>query len=335
MKRNDQVKLGDIYGTMLESVKTVKHEGKYKNTDNAFTKPNKLVGGGPDKADGYNKAMDDNDCDFDEDEEDYEYRGSDVIEKLKAKIAKETDPTKKSRLEATLKEKEKAAMGAEDEETLKESKKIAKTRLNKFMAKKSTFDKLFESVMSESWMDDQEDNQGENDALGLGEAPTDDEFSDDLGGEEESVTFTLDRATAQALMDVLQASLGGEEEGDDLDLGDEGGDDFDFEDEDQEDEMDFEEDEEGKVHPTDKVGNDGTVGTKDGKGGGSQHSLQGRNNKVGGKPQAKGQGTKVVGVTDKTGNDGDHGHAIRGGKQPNMGKQNKVSDLRQAEDFFR
>jgi hypothetical protein len=339
MKRNDQVKLGDIYGAMLESVQTVKHEGKYKKTDNAFTKQNKLGKGGPDNTDGYNKALNDCDCDEDEDEEEGYAGPVKGIKEIKAKIEKENDPEKKKRLQAILKEREKEAMGAENEETIKESKKIAKNRLNNFMAKKSTFDKLFESVMSENWMgNNEEDNQDDTDALGLGDAPTDDEFSDDFGGEEDSVTFTLDRVTAQELVNVLQGALGGGEEGDDLDLGDDEGDDFDFggegEDEDEED-FSFDEDEERGVHPTDKVGNDGTVGSKDGKGSGQQHKFQQKNNKVSGKPQPKNQGTKVVGTTDKVGNDGDYGHALHGAKQPNMGKQNKVSDLRQAEDYFR
>jgi hypothetical protein len=331
MKRKDQIKLGDIYGTMLEGVETVKHEGKYKKTDNAFTKQNTLKDGGPEKADGYNKALNDKDCDsYDEDEEDdYGVTGKGISE-LKDKIKKEQDPEKKKRLQAQLKELEKAAMASEGEETLKESRKITKKRLNNFMAKKSTFDKLFESVMSENWMgDNQEDNQ-DVDALGLGKAPTDDEMDDEMDGEDEgSVTFTLDRATAQKLHEVLMTVLGGEEEGDDLDFGDEEGD-YEFgEDEegDDEDDYDYEEDEERGVHPTD----DGT----DSKGGGKQHKLQQKNNKVSGRPQPKNQGTKVVGTTDKVGNDGDHGHALHGAKQPNMGKQNKVSDIRQAEDFFR
>jgi hypothetical protein len=335
MKRKDQIKLGDIYGTMLEGVETVKHEGKYKKTDNAFTKQNKLKDGGPEKADGYNKALNDEDCDsYDEndenEEDDYGVTGKGISE-LKDKIKKEQDPEKKKRLQAQLKELEKAAMASEGEETLKESRKITKKRLNNFMAKKSTFDKLFESVMSENWMGDNQEENQDVDALGLGKAPTDDEMDDEMGDEDEgSVTFTLDRATAEKLLDVIGAAM--EPEGDDLDFGDED-DDLDFDDED--DDYDFQEDEERGVHPTDKVGNDGTVGAKDSKGGGQQHKFQQKNNKVSGRPQPKNQGTKVVGATDKVGNDGDYGHALHGAKQPNMGKQNKVSDIRQTEDFFR
>jgi hypothetical protein len=207
------------------------------------------------------------------------------------------------------------------------------------MTKKSTFDKLFESVMGNNF-DQQEDAQ-EVDALGLGDAPMDDEFGDDeFGDDEDQVTFTLDRATAQKLHDVLMGVLDGgmEDEGDDLDFdeGDDfGGDDEMDEDNEEEDDFSYDEDEERGTFPTDKVGNDGTVGAKDGKGGGQQHKLQGRSNKVNGRPQPKNQKTKVVGTTDKVGNDGDYGHALHGAKQPDMGKQNKVSDIRQAEDFFR
>ena len=73
------------------------------------------------------------------------------------------------------------------------------------MSNKSLFEKLFEEVM-------------ENDeaALGIeggdagdmgGDEMGGDDFGDEMGGDE--VTFTLDKATAEKLMDVLQAALGG------------------------------------------------------------------------------------------------------------------------------
>ena len=76
------------------------------------------------------------------------------------------------------------------------------------MSNKSLFEKLFEEVM-------------ENDeaALGIeggdsaGDMGGDDMGGDDMGGDE--VTLTMDRATAEKLMDLLSAALGGghEEEG--------------------------------------------------------------------------------------------------------------------------
>lgn len=212
------------------------------------------------------------------------------------------------------------------------SKKIARKRLNTFMTKKSTFDKLFESVMGGAF--DNQEEQEVVDALGLKDAPTDEEFGDedmgdeDMGGE---VTFTLDRETAQKLHDVLMSVLGGEEmESDELDFdSEENMEDEEYDDEnegedeseDEDEEFDNQEDEEEE-----------TIGSK---GGSEKNKLQQHDNKVKGKPQPKSQGTKVVGTTDKVGNDGDHGHALYNAKQPDMGKQNKVSDLRQAEDYFR
>jgi len=308
-----------------------------KQSKNAFSEINPLQKGGPSEKGGYHKALNDDYDDCQEDEE----RKYDNLEKMKEKLKNPnlSDKQRKS-IEDAIRKMEHGMQGVEAEERIhKESKKIARARLNTFMTKKSTFDKLFESVMGGAF-DNQEDAQ-EVDALGLGDAPMDDEFGDDeFGDDEDQVTFTLDRATAQKLHDVLMGVLDGgmEDEGDDLDFDTE--DEMDEMDEDEmdemdEDEMDYDEDEERGTFPTDKVGNDGTVGAKDGKGGGQQHSLQGRNNKVSGKPQPKNQKTKVVGTTDKVGNDGDHGHALHGAKQPDMGKQNKVSDIRQAEDFFR
>jgi hypothetical protein len=98
------------------------------------------------------------------------------------------------------------------------------------MSNKSLFEKLFEEVM-------------ENDeaALGIDGGDTGDMGGDDMGGGlgddmgGDEVTLTLDRETAQKLIDVLQASLGGgdEEGGDELGgeedfggEGDMGGEDF-------------------------------------------------------------------------------------------------------------
>lgn len=343
-----QPTLGDIYGQMLRKVTVVeekcdlcadevinKSKKTPKQSKNAFNEINPLQKGGPSEKGGYHKALNDNQ----EDEE----RKYDNLDKLKEKLKnpKLSDKQKES-LKKEIKRMESGIQGEEAEERIhKESKKIARARLNTFMTKKSTFDKLFESVMGGAF-DQQEDAQ-EVDALGLGDAPTDDEFGDDeFGGEEDQVTLTIDRAVAQQFLDLLQAAVGGGEEdmgeGDDLDFdeGDDfGGDDEMDEDNEEEDDFSYDEDEERGTFPTDKVGNDGTVGAKDGKGGGQQHKLQQKSNKVNGRPQPKNQKTKVVGTTDKVGNDGDYGHALHGAKQPDMGKQNKVSDIRQAEDFFR
>jgi hypothetical protein len=340
-----QPTLGDIYGQMLKGVQVVQENAQEninkskkvpKQSKNAFNEINPLQKGGPSEKGGYHKALNDDYDDCQEDEE----RRYDNLDKLKEKLKNPNLSDKqKQTIEKAIKDIESGIQSEEAEERIhKESKKIARARLNTFMTKKSTFDKLFESVMGGAF--DQEDAQ-EVDALGLGDAPMDDEFGDDeFGDDEDQVTFTLDRATAQKLHDVLMGVLDGgmEDEGDDLDFDTEddfGGDDEMDEDNEEEDDFSYDEDEERGTFPTDKVGNDGTVGAKDGKGGGQQHKFQGRSNKVNGRPQPKNQKTKVVGTTDKVGNDGDYGHALHGAKQPDMGKQNKVSDIRQSEDFFR
>lgn len=343
-----QPTLGDIYGQMLKGVQVVQENAQEninkskktpKQSKNAFSVPNPLQDGGPQEKGGYHKALNDDYNDCQEDEE----RKYDILDKLKKKLENPNLSDKqKETIKKAIEDIESGIQSEEAEERIyKESKKIARNRLNTFMTKKSTFDKLFESVMGGDF-NNQEEAQ-EVDALGLGDAPMDDEFGDDefgddeMEGYEDQVTFTLDRPTAQRLHDVLMGVLddGMEDEGDDLDFDE--GDDFggDDEMEDEDDDFSNQEDEERGFYPTDKVGNDGTVGAKDGKGGGQQHKLQGRSNKVNGRPQPKGQKTKVVGTTDKVGNDGDYGHALHGAKQPDMGKQNKVSDIRQAEDFFR
>jgi len=328
--------LGDIYGQMLKGVQVVQENAQEninkskkvpKQSKNAFSVPNPLQDGGPQEKGGYHKALNDNYDDCREDEE----RKYDNLEKMKEKLKNPnlSDKQRKS-IEDAIRKMEHGMQGTEAEERIhKESKKIARDRLNTFMTKKSTFDKLFESVMGGAF--DQDDAQ-EDAALGLRDAPMDDEFGDDefgddeFGDDEDQVTFTLDRATAQKLHDVLMGVLDGgmEDEGDDLDFEMDDEMDDDEMDEMEDDEIDYNEEEERDTPPTDKVG-----------GSGGQHKLQGRSNKVNGRPQPKNQKTKVVGTTDKVGNDGDYGHALYNAKQPDMGKQNKVSDIRQSEDFFR
>lgn len=347
MKKRE-LTLGDVYGDMLKNVKTVVNENANaqeninkskkipKMSKNAFNDKMDIQKGGPTSADGFHKALNDDYCGCEEDNEEQQYDRITQIEK-KLKNPNISEKEKRS-LEKTLADLKKNMQREEAEENLvKESKKIARNRLNTFMMKKSTFDKLFESVMGGNFEQDEADQV---DALGLGDAPTDDELDGaDFGeGEGDEITITLDRATAQKLHDIFMAALGGEEdlgeEGDDLDLDVEEDEDMDEEGlyDDEEENYEFEEDEES-TFPTDKVGNDGTVGPKNSKDG--LHKLQSKNNKVAGRPQPKNQGTKVVGTTDKVGNDGDYGHTLHGARQPDMGKQNKVSDLRQSEDYFR
>ena len=341
--RKKQTTLGDVYGEMFKSVKTVVNENAQENINkskkipkmskNAFNDKMGIQKGGPTEADGFHKALNDDYCGCDEEDNEEQYnRISKIEEKLKNPNLSDKE---KASLEKILKNMKENMQREEAEENIvKESKKIARERLNTFMMKKSTFDKLFESVMG--------GEDAENAALGLSDAPTDDEFGDeDMGDEDmgdDQITVTLDRAVARQLCDILQAAMGGEEDYDvdmdDLDFGDEGeGDEMDEEGDEMYDEAEEYDEDEQNFYPTDEVGNDGTIGAKNSKDG--SHKLQSKNNKVGGRPQPKNQGTKVTGTTDKVGNDGGYGHALHGAKQPNYGKQNKVSDYRQGEDYFR
>jgi hypothetical protein len=95
--------------------------------------------------------------------------------------------------------------------------KIDASNINKNMStKKTLFDKLFEDVMTTDQPDDLA-------ALGVDsdvDSSADTDLTDDAG---DTVTFTLDRATAQALVDVLTGALGeaGEEEVGEEEVGEE------------------------------------------------------------------------------------------------------------------
>ena len=215
----------------------------------------------------------------------------------------------------------------EDEET-SISQKNKQRKLNTNMSNKSVFDSLYKKVLKENFGPEQDDDI---DALGLDDATPDSEMDDDFGGEDEgdSITVTLDKATAQALIDVLQGALG-EDEGDDLgeddDLGGEddlGGDELDFggedednEDEDEDEDPSFEEDEETQ----------GTKPAKDKKG-----AYQGAKKSPQVKSALKPKGKKKANtkVTDGT----ETGANAK--ETYNDGKQNKVKGFPGVGDFFK
>ena len=104
------------------------------------------------------------------------------------------------------------------EESCDSCEKVAKESINTSNMSKFLFDKLFEDVMSGS------EFGGGDDAGDLGIDVGGGEGGEDLGGGDE-VTITLDRATAEKLIDLIQGALGdGEEEGElDGEGGEEGG----------------------------------------------------------------------------------------------------------------
>jgi hypothetical protein len=315
MKKRDAVCIGDIYGKMLNPLRHSLRESKNKN---AFGEQPELKGKGP-HTDGYNKALNDENEETDEDEEDTvklttrQKTTKDMEARLKdPKLS--TEEKKKIKKQLDLR----TAEEAEEEKSLKESRKNIIAMVNSSMSK-SVFDKLYSKVLKENF--GQEDN--DMDALGLDDSTPDAEFGgdDEFGGEEEgdSVTFTLDRATAQTLIDVLQGAIGegGEEdfgdEGDDLDFGDEGDDEFGGDDDFG---GDFEEDEE-------------TQGTKPAVD--KKKAFQGKSNKVSGPPSPK-SGKAKTDVTDETGTkDGAPSFTAL------QGKNNQVpgSTLKKATDYFR
>jgi len=312
-KHNDVYKIGDVYGNMLNNVKRkLVSEGKV----GPKVKPGQigdvpLVKGGPVDTSGYMKDPIDkkgkkagenlyNIDDLSQDEE--------VVDSAFAKAF--NSKGKKTKL-----------TGDEDEETPVKVQKIAQKSLNNFMKKKSIFDKLYENVMSgggplggssQPNHDNGMDDDAELDALGI-----EGEGEDDFGGEGEEVTFTLDRETAQKLIDVLQAAIGGGDEfGDeDTDMEDMG-EDLDEEGGEEDEQSFWDEDEEEMGHA----------------GVNAKEPNMGKNNKVGNLKVQSGQAQYKY--TDKVGNDGDYGHAGVNAKEPNMGKNNKVGTLKQGKSLF-
>lgn len=344
MRNNDQVSLGDLYGDILGDVrKVIVKESSKKTPDNAFSgkdqKPK--LDGGPESADGFNKSLHDQIMDgynnpsknkvtktsggreatdyfgtnnkpkvTDEDEETNEE------EECEDDTEDGDDSKKSTKKKEWVKPWEKKEATEEDEEEISESSKISTTKLNTNMSKqKLTFDQIYKKVLSENF--GQEDETNDLDALGLDGDESDADLGDDFGGDEgveDSVTFTLDRATAQTLIEVLQGALG-DEEGEDDGLEDEGDGGLDFGDEgDDEGGLDFDEDEESGAPKAaaDKKG-----------------AFQSKNNKVGGKVKPKG-GKASSEVTDEVGTKTNASTTYKDGKN------NKVNaSLKQGAEFFK
>jgi hypothetical protein len=342
-KQNDFSSIGQVYGSMLNNMKhKLVSEGKI----GTMVKPGEigeapLIKGGPQETAGYmppkidrqkmsDKELEDNlyniknlsqPDNLEEDEEDSEPKKG-MFTKVK-KAAKKAGYSKKAseKIAGAAKAKKKGTYKSEeDEETIKESRKIAKDSINNFMRSKSIFDKLYENVMGQpgggnpmgSEMGSEMDDANELDALGIeGES----EGMEETG---EEVTFTLDRDTAQKLIDVLQAAIGGEEEGG---FGDEDGD-MNLEDGDMEEDKPEEAEENFWDEDEEDLGANNL----------SKEVNYGKNNKVGNLKTQSGGASSAY--TDKVGADGDHGHALVNAKQPNMGKNNKVGSLKTGKSAF-
>jgi hypothetical protein len=175
-------------------------------------------------------------------------------------LNKGNDPTENVDLDKPEEDKENSQDKKDGSlEKCKTSVKQESTELN-------PFESLYNKILSEDsfgWsMDDSEneDNTGEVEGLELSDDSGEDEEFDELGdeeGKEESsegeVTITLDKETAEKLIDILQAAVGSEgteEEGEEDLFGDEENDESEDEDEEDlfgSDEEDDEEDDEGEL----------------------------------------------------------------------------------------
>ena len=337
--RNDIASIGDLYGGVLNGMKQrLVSEGKLgPKVKIGEIGEVPLIKGGPQTTSGYmppkidKKIMSKQDIadnlynidnlSYDEDEEDK--KSSKPKKGMFTKVEKEAKKSgyskeAASKIAGAAKAKKTGTYkGKEDEEIAKESRKIAKESINNFMRRKSIFDKLYENVMQPggspmggSDMNNEMDDSQELDALGI---------EGENEGEGDEVTFTLDRATAEKLLDVINAAMGEgtEEEFVDEDLGNEEGGEGQESEYGEEDEEGFwDEDEEDLGTPVS----------------GAKEVNMGKNNKVGNLKVQSGGASSAY--TSKVGPDGDHGHALVNAKQPNVGKNNKVGSLKTGKSLF-
>ena len=309
--KNDFTSIGNLYGGMLNSIKhKLVSEGKIGPKVGEIGEA-PLVKGGPQTTAGYMPAKIDKKTMSKKDLSDNLYKIDDLSYDEDEETKKVPKKTMRKKINHS---KSKVVATKDDGELVKESGKIAKERLNNFMRRKSIFDKLYENVMQPGGAPSgpesgEMDDSQELDALGI------DGEGDDMGGEGE-VTFTLDRATAEKLLDVLNSAMDPDSEEDmmgDDEFSDEGSmDDMGDEDE----EGFWDEDEEDLGHAI----------------AGAKEVNMGKNNKVGNLKVQSGGASSAY--TSKVGPDGDHGHALVNAKQPNMGKSNKVSSLKTGKSLF-
>lgn len=309
--------LGDAYGSILNKVKTVS-EGVNTIGDAP------LKDGGPQEKGGFKKTLVDKRSLTDKQKKLNLYNIDKLSEEDEEACMSGEDEETCKHAEKGCKCDECAQCKAnqnkeEDEESLKESRKIISSSLNNFMRQKSVFDRLYANVMKESFGQpgapagnpyDEGEEGNDLDALGLDETMPDDELGE---GGEGDVTITLDRATAEKLLDIIGAAMGEDEMPGEDDMGGEGEDDMGGE---GEDEMGGfgEEDEEELGHA-----------------GVNAKYNDGKSNKVGSLKTAGGSATSKY--TDKVGTNGDLGHAGVNAKY-NDGKSNKVGALKTGKSAF-
>ena len=277
MSKQSLYKLGQIYGNMLNNISVVEEKTLPKKSGPGAKELNdkdaaKLQSGGPSEKGGFKPAEID-------------------ANKMSKKDAKDNAYDVKNLTAEEIPD--------EDEENLG---KMNREAINNFMSK-SIFEKLYENVMAGGVTD-----TDELDALGI--ETSGEEADDMMGGEEETVTITLDKQLAQKLHDVLMSVMGGEE-----DMGE-------MEDLEGEEDMDGGEDFGGMEEDEETMGHT-LHGAK------IPSEFHGKDNKVSSmklKPNGKAGDGKYTDEVD--GDAGDMGHALHGAKAPDMGKNNKVSSTK-------
>lgn len=180
MSKQSLLKLGQIYGNILNGVKVVEEKTLSKKSGPGAKELNdkdaaKLQDGGPTEKGGFKPSKIDAEKLSDKDMEENEYAGNTLT-------------------------------AEEDEEIVEKNTTRA---INKFMSK-SIFDKLYENVMNDVPSMSEDAESMELDALGI-----DGGDEGDMGGEEDTVTITLSKDLAKQLHDVLMGVIG-EEGGDEM-----------------------------------------------------------------------------------------------------------------------
>lgn len=303
-KTNNLKDLSEVYGNLGKEATVVAEnlEAQTVGDSSAAIGDAELQNGGPTKESG-----------FEESEVDIKKVGDKNPYNIKGlSYGDENCPTTETEQPEEVEDGE----GEEDEEEFSaEALEIAQEGLNKYMANKSIFDKLYTKVINEDFGMEEVDDL---DALGIDDATPDDEIADDEGDDTEGeVTITLDKDLAQALHDVLMAAMG-----EDDDMGEDADDDADEADDDAEDGEMHGYGEEMEEYEEDNEGEPSAFNT---------HYNDGKSNKVGnvgdGFGQPKVQSMNKVHHKPTAGPSSEEGAPKSHSGSYNDGKSNKVGNV--------
>jgi hypothetical protein len=204
MKQKDSISLGDIYGKMLNSVKTIKESKESKTFEGEFR--NKKQKDGPEVADGYNKAENEPEEDEEDDVSKYLPKRQKTSKKLEDKLK---DPNISDKSKKDIERQLKSRQGEESEEDEDRDDDYSEENWeNKFRKEKSS--KWSNEDIDETIDDERKKKHGDSDE--------DEEILESKKIANKMLNKHMSKSAFDKLFNkVLKENFGQPDQGDDLD----------------------------------------------------------------------------------------------------------------------